>query len=160
MKRQIFFVDFGGWDHHDELLDNQFGMLNVLSTALGEFSAALDEISMSDCVTTFSVSEFGRTLTSNGNGTDHAWGGNMLVMGGAHLNGGQIFGDYPSLALNGPLELGGGVLLPTTSTDQYFAELAKWFGVGDSELSLVFPNLENFYDVNSIGLPLGFLNLS
>ncbi|NND33443.1 MAG: DUF1501 domain-containing protein [Saprospiraceae bacterium] len=160
MKRQIFFVDFGGWDHHDELLDNQFGMLNVLSTALGEFDAALNEISMSDCVTTFSVSEFGRTLTSNGNGTDHAWGGNVMVMGGAQINGGRIFGDYPSPVLDGPLELGGGVFLPTISTDQYFAEIARWFGVSNSELSTVFPNLENFYDIGSLDMPLGFLNLT
>jgi uncharacterized protein (DUF1501 family) len=159
MKRQIFFVDFGGWDHHDELLNNQFGMLNVLSTALGEFNTALEELSMSDCVTTFSVSEFGRTLTSNGNGTDHAWGGNVMVMGGNQVNGGHIFGDYPSLVLDSDLELGGGVYLPTTSTDQYFAELAKWFGVSDGELPTIFPNLENFYSLGSAEMPIGFLNL-
>jgi len=157
-KRQIFFVDFGGWDHHDELLDNQFGMLNVLSTALGEFNSALEEIGMADCVTTFTVSEFGRTLTSNGNGTDHAWGGNMMVMGGKQLNGGRIYGNYPDLALDSALELGGGVFLPTTSTDQYFGELAKWFGVSDGELPLIFPNLENFYNIGSTELPIGFLN--
>lgn len=159
MKRQIFFVDFGGWDHHDELLNNQYGMLNVLSTALGEFDQALQEINLRDCVTTFSISEFGRTLTSNGNGTDHAWGGNVLVMGGEQLNGGRIYGQYPSLALDSNLDLGGGVFLPTTATDQYFAEIARWFDVPGSDLPLIFPNLENFYDVNAPSLPLGFLNI-
>ncbi|MBK8501268.1 MAG: DUF1501 domain-containing protein [Saprospiraceae bacterium] len=159
MKRQIFFVDFGGWDHHDELLNNQFGMLTVLSAALGEFEQALQEINMADCVTTFSVSEFGRTLTSNGNGTDHAWGGNVMVMGGKQVNGGRILGEYPSLVLDSNLEVGGGVFLPTTSTDQYFAELAKWFGVSNSELKTIFPNLENFYSVGSADLPLGFMNV-
>lgn len=159
MKRQIFFLDFGGWDHHDELLNNQFGMLNVLSAALGEFDKALQEINLNDCVTTFTVSEFGRTLTSNGNGTDHAWGGNVLVMGGNHLNGGRILGQYPSLALESDLDIGGGVFLPTTSTDQYFAEIARWFGVANSELNTLFPNLENFYDISSSSLPLGFLNI-
>ncbi len=159
MKRQIFFINFGGWDHHDELLNNQFGMLNVLGNALGEFDAALQELNMSDCVTTFSISEFGRTLTSNGNGTDHAWGGNVMVMGGAQLNGGRIFGDYPTLALDSSLELGDGVLVPTISTDQYFAELAEWFGVSKGELATIFPNLENFYDVQSNDLPIGFLNV-
>jgi uncharacterized protein (DUF1501 family) len=159
MKRQIFFVDFGGWDHHDELLNNQFGMLAVLSAALGEFELALQEIKMADCVTTFSISEFGRTLTSNGNGTDHAWGGNVMVMGGKQVNGGSILGEYPSLVLDSNQEVGGGVILPTTSTDQYFAELAKWFGVADSELKTIFPNLENFYSIGSTDLPLGFMNV-
>ncbi|MCB0665082.1 MAG: DUF1501 domain-containing protein [Saprospiraceae bacterium] len=159
MKRQIFFVDFGGWDHHDELLNNQFGMLNVLSTALGEFDRALQELQLTDCVTTFSISEFGRTLTSNGNGTDHAWGGNVMVMGGHQLRGGRIFGEYPSLVLDSNLDVGGGVFLPTTSTDEYFAEIARWFDVSGANLPLIFPNLENFYDVNSGSLPIGFLNL-
>ncbi|MCB0688867.1 MAG: DUF1501 domain-containing protein [Saprospiraceae bacterium] len=159
MKRQIFFVDYGGWDHHDELLNNQFGMLNVLSTALGEFDHALSEIGLSDCVTTFSISEFGRTLTSNGNGTDHAWGGNVLVMGGNHINGGRIYGEYPVLALGSALELGGGVFLPTTSTDEYFAEIAKWFGVSGSDLNAIFPNLQNFYSGGDQSLPIGFLKI-
>lgn len=156
MKRQIFYITFGGWDHHDEILENQFGMLNVLSNALGEFQSALDELTVADCVTTFSISEFGRTLTSNGNGTDHAWGGNVMVMGGP-VNGGRIYGDYPTLAENTSLDLGYGTLLPTLSTDQYFAELALWFGVAPSELSTLFPNLTNFYQPGS-DLPIGFLN--
>ncbi|MEL6986376.1 MAG: DUF1501 domain-containing protein [Bacteroidota bacterium] len=157
MKRQTFFVDFSGWDNHDELLANQGALFPVLSNALNSFNDALEELNMSDCVTTFTMSEFGRTLTSNGNGTDHAWGGNVMVMGGA-VNGGNVFGTYPDLTLDSEVELGYGTLVPTTSTDVYFAELAKWFGVADSELTALFPNLENFYNVGS-GMPLGFLNL-
>jgi uncharacterized protein (DUF1501 family) len=158
MKRQIFFLNFGGWDHHDELLQNQQEMLAVLGTAIGEFAQVLEEINLSDCVTTFSISEFGRTLTSNGNGTDHAWGGNVFVMGGA-VNGGRIFGDYPVLALDSGQEIGNGVFVPTTSADQYFAELALWFGVSPGQLDDIFPNLSNFYDTQSSEPPLGFLNL-
>ena len=159
MKRQIFFVDFGGWDHHDELLNNQASMLNIVDSAMVEFHQVLQELNMLDCVTTFSVSEFGRTLTSNGNGTDHAWGGNVMVMGGNQVNGGRIFGQYPSLALNNSLEIGNGVLIPTTSADTYFAEPAMWFGVQSSELATIFPNLSNFYSIGSGQAPIGFLNL-
>ena len=155
-KRQIFFVNFGGWDHHDELLTNQANMLGVVNNAMTEFSAVLEEMNMFDDVTTFSISEFGRTLTSNGNGTDHAWGGNVMAMGGS-VNGGDMFGTYPSLELDNPYELQDGVMLPTTSSDLYFAELALWFGVPESELNTLFPNLSNFYSVGD-GNPIGFLN--
>ena len=158
MKRQTFYLTFGGWDHHDELLQNQEGMFAVLSNAFAEFNSALEELNVADCVTTFSISDFGRTLTSNGNGTDHAWGGNVMAMGGA-VNGGDIYGQYPTLALDSNVELGYGTLMPTTSTDLYFAELAKWFGVPDSELGTLFPNLENFYNIGSSNLPIGFLNI-
>lgn len=157
MKRQIFLVDFGGWDHHDEVLANQQDMLGTVSNAWGEFADVLKEINMTDNVVTFSVSEFGRTLTSNGNGTDHAWGGNVMTMGGP-VAGGKIYGQYPSLALENPLEVGNGVLIPTTSVDQYFSELALWFGVNKSSLKDIFPNLGNFYNLNSSGKPIGFLN--
>ncbi len=157
-KRQIFFVNFGGWDHHDELLNNQGNMLPVVSKAFGEFNSVLEEMDMADCVTTFSVSEFARTLTSNGNGTDHAWGGNVMVMGGA-VNGGAIYGNYPSLALNGPQNVGDGALMPTTAVDQYMAELALWFGVSPNDLATLFPSLSNFYSIGSGGLPIGFLNV-
>jgi uncharacterized protein (DUF1501 family) len=157
MNRQTFFIDFGGWDHHDELTGSQAGMLTTVDDALFEFNAAMEQLGLSDCVTTFVVSEFGRTLTSNGNGSDHGWGGNVLTMGGA-VNGQNIFGNYPLLDLNGDLEIGGGVYIPTTAADEYFAELAMWFGVPDSDLSLLFPNLGNFYSVGS-GNPIGFLNI-
>lgn len=158
MKRQIFFVDFGGWDHHDELLNAQTQMLTVLSEGMSSFMQALERINSQDCVTTFTSSEFGRTLTWNGNGTDHAWGGNVMVMGGPVV-GGQIFGEYPSLELDSDYELGGGgIMLPGLSVDQYFAELALWFGVTPSELSTVFPNIGNFYSASSGQMPIGFLS--
>ena len=156
MTRQIFFIDYGGWDHHDEVLVAQEEMLTEVDTALSEFNAALKELNLFDCVTTFSTSEFGRTLTSNGNGTDHAWGGNVFVMGGA-VQGGNIFGEYPSLELNNNLEIGGGVIIPTTSVDEYFADLALWYGVPPSELHILFPNIGNFYDVGSGNSPLGIM---
>jgi len=156
-QRQIFFIEFGGWDHHDEVLTNQNEMLGVLSDAMSEFNTALNEINVADCVTTFTMSEFSRTLTSNGNGTDHAWGGNMMVMGG-DINGGQLFGSYPSLVLDNSIEVGGGVLIPQLSCDEYFAELAMWFGVNNGDLADIFPNLGNFYSTGS-GAPIGFLNV-
>lgn len=153
--RQTFFVTVGGWDHHDEVLNNQAQMLPGISQGLAEFHAALTELGMLNNVTTFTISDFGRTLTSNGKGSDHGWGGNSLVMGGS-VNGGQIYGDYPDLALGTELDLGRGRFLPTTSIDEFYAELALWFGVEASDLSLVLPNIGRFYSSGS-GLPLGFM---
>jgi uncharacterized protein (DUF1501 family) len=158
MKRQTFFIEIGGWDHHDEVLNNQMSMLTIVNNALAEFQAAMEELNISDSVTTFTISDFGRTLTSNGNGSDHGWGGHALVMGG-DLVAGKIVGEYPSLALGGNLEIGGGVLIPQISTDEYFAELALWFGLDPSDLSYVLPNIGNFYTPGSVNAPLGFLNL-
>lgn len=158
-SRQTFFVQLGGWDHHDELLVNQADKLLQLNEALKYFNDVLTELSINDCVTTFSVSDFARTLTSNGNGTDHAWGGNAFMMGGA-VNGKEIYGDYPTLALDSDLDLRDGVIIPTTAADMYMAELALWFGVPASELSTVLPNLSNFYDTNSNTPPIGFMNMA
>ena len=127
-KRQTFFILFGGWDHHDEVIKTQQAMLTVVSKAMKEFSNAMTELDINDKVTTFTASDFGRTLTSNGRGSDHAWGGNHMVMGGA-VQGGRIYGDYPALYIDNPLDTGRGALIPTISCDEYFAELAKWFGV-------------------------------
>ncbi|MBK8701072.1 MAG: DUF1501 domain-containing protein [Saprospiraceae bacterium] len=157
MNRQIFFIDYGGWDHHDNLLQNQQVMLNEVDNAIGEFHTALSSINKLSAVTTFSLSEFSRTLTSNGNGTDHAWGSNVFVMGGA-VNGQKIYGEYPTLQLNGPLEVGGGVLIPTTAAEEYFSEIAMWFGVPNSNLLDLYPNLGNFYSIGN-GNPIGFLNI-
>ncbi|MFM2394355.1 MAG: hypothetical protein RLZZ546_2337 [Bacteroidota bacterium] len=155
--RQIFFINYGGWDTHDELLDNQSYLFNEVDNAITELHQVLSELNMIDSVVTFSMSEFGRTLTSNGNGTDHAWGGNVFAMGGP-VKGNNFYGQYPSLLLEDELELGGGVLIPTLANDLYFAELAKWFGVPDSDLNTVFPNIGNFYSIGS-GAPIGFLNI-
>jgi len=158
VKRQTFFITIGGWDHHDEVLNNQVAMLSVVSKALSEFQTAMEELNLADCVTTFTCSDFGRTLTSNGNGSDHAWGGNVMVMGGS-VNGGQVYGNYPSLALNSNDDVGGAILLPTISTDEYFAELSKWFGVSNGDLDYVLPNIGNFYDPTIGSMPIGFMNV-
>jgi uncharacterized protein (DUF1501 family) len=143
MSRQIFFVSTGGFDSHDNLLADQPGLLDTVSVSLKSFHDALVEIGMENAVTTFTHSDFGRTLTSNGDGSDHAWGGNQIVVGGA-VRGGEIYGQYPSLALNGPQDVGGGRLIPTISADQYAATLARWFGVSDTNLVQVAPNVNNF----------------
>ncbi len=160
MSRQVFFVEYGGWDHHDELIANQAAKLTELDNALFEFNSAMEQMGIADKVTTFSLSEFSRTLTSNGNGTDHAWGGNVFVMGGA-VNGKKLYGNFPSLALGNanPLEIGGGSLIPTTATDEYFAELALWYGVSASDIETLFPHIGYFYDTTSNTNPIGFLNL-
>jgi len=130
----------------------------VVSKAMGEFQAALEELDLQDNVTTFTVSDFARTLTSNGNGTDHAWGGNVMVMGGK-VKGKEIYGDYPSLALNGDIMLKGGVVIPQISTDEYFAELALWYGASKGDLEMLFPNINRFYSPTAASQPLGFMNI-
>jgi len=155
-QRQTFFVVFGGWDHHDEVINNQEYMLSIVSKAMKEFYDATAELGVQNDVTTFTISDFARTLTSNGNGSDHAWGGNALVMGGG-VKGGDIYGTYPDLYLDNNLDVGRGVIIPTTSADEYFAELALWFGVSPSDLSLVLPNIGNFYAPASSNPPIGFI---
>ena len=157
MKRQTFFVTYGGWDHHDETINAMDSMLKPLNDGLSAFQSAMQELGLERNVTTFTSSDFARTLSSNGRGSDHAWGGNALIMGGA-VNGGNIYGKYPSLALGNPLDIGRGVLMPTTSLDQYFAELALWFGVTPSELADILPNVGRFYDVTSGSSPIGFMS--
>ncbi len=149
-QRQTFFVMFGGWDHHDELINSHAAMLPVVSKAMGEFDQALTELGVNQNVTTFTASDFARTLSSNGRGSDHAWGGNHIVVGGA-VKGGKIYGTYPDLAPNNTLDTGRGRLIPTLATDEYFAELAQWFGVSRSDLPEVFPNLDRFQSQSGIG---------
>ena len=158
LNRQTFFIRYDGWDHHDEVLNNQNYMLGVVSKAMSEFQTALGELAVEDCVTTFTISDFARTLTSNGNGTDHGWGGNVLVMG-SKVKGKEVYGSYPTLALNSSIDVGGGVLIPSISTDEYFAELALWYGVAKSDLVTLFPNIGNFYSPFSESPPIGFMNL-
>lgn len=156
LPQRTFFLHYYGWDHHDELLQNHHRMLRLLSRALSEFQEALNELNVADNTVTYTGSDFGRTLTSNGNGTDHAWGGNMMVLGKA-VKGGVVYGQYPSLALNNDLDVGSGIMIPTTSIDEVFAELALWFGAEKPGLGQLFPNLSNFYALNSKENPLGFL---
>ncbi len=158
MQRQIFFVQLGGFDHHDDVLVKQQEKLTEVSQALGAFWNALVELGMTNNVTTFTASDFGRTLSSNNDGSDHGWGGNQMVMGGA-VRGGRIYGTFPgSLAVGNPLDTGRGRFLPTTSVDEFNAELAMWFGVpNDGSLEQVLPNIRNFYAGGSTVGPLGFL---
>ena len=159
VRRQTFFVELGGWDLHGNLLESHRDLLEQLDDALGDFQMALKAEGLSEEVTTFTASDFGRSLTSNGQGSDHGWGGHQMIMGGA-VNGGRIYGEYPDLYEDNPLDVGRGRLIPTTSVDEYFAELACWFGVSRQQLPLVFPNLNRFYDLARPEQPLGFMNLS
>ncbi len=143
--RQIFFVGLNGFDTHNNQLATQAPLLRTLSANLGTFWAALGEIGMRNDVTVFTASDFGRTLGSNGNGADHAWGSHQLILGGA-VRGGKYYGRMPTLSIGGPDDFGPGrgQIIPTTATDQYAATLAAWFGVPAASLPGLFPNLNNF----------------
>ena len=157
MNRQVFFVERGGWDHHNELLDPQSGLFIELNEAIEIFWTAIQSMGLENNVVLYTASDFGRTLTSNGSGSDHAWGGNHFIISGS-ANGGEIYGKYPDLALdNSSTDLGRGRILPTTSVDAYMAELANWYGVPQSEISTVIPNINNFSFSNP-NSPLGILN--
>ncbi|MDX6766196.1 MAG: DUF1501 domain-containing protein [Candidatus Methylacidiphilales bacterium] len=156
LRRQTFFVNRGGWDHHNEVIVNQNTMLGEVSAALAAFMTAMDELGTANDVVLFTASDFGRTLTWNGRGSDHGWGGNQLVLGGP-VKGGKIYGRYPSLALKSDVDAGQGRLIPTLSVDQYSAELALWLGVSPRDLSTVLPNIGAFHDPLSGQPPLGFL---
>jgi uncharacterized protein (DUF1501 family) len=152
MKRQIFFVGFGDWDFHGAQLSRQAGMLTQLSGALTAFQANIDELNLGNSVTAFTASDFGRTLTVNGDGTDHAWGSSSFVLGGA-VNGGAIYGPMPSLELGGPNDTDqAGRMIPDYALDQYGATLASWMGVENGDLGGIFPYLGNFPTSN-----LGFM---
>ncbi len=164
-QRQIYFVNYGGWDHHDNLSTNLNNMLPVVNNALHEFNQVLIELGVNDDVVTFTISDFARTLTSNGNGSDHAWGSNQIIMGGP-VRGKEIFGTHPSLALTGnPLNVSNrGRIIPTTSVDEFYAELALWFGVSPNDISYILPNICNFYstqcpeDLPNNYMPIGLFN--
>lgn len=157
LARQTLFIEFGGWDHHAELLENHRDMLQVLDGALNAFQLCLEDLGLAEDVITFTGSDFGRTLRSNGQGTDHAWSGNQIVMGGP-VKGGVIRGSYPSLVIDGPDDIGrGGRIFPKVSADQYFCELLRWFGVTPGDMEQVLPNITNFYDPYSSTHPLDFL---
>ncbi|MBI3525243.1 MAG: DUF1501 domain-containing protein [Betaproteobacteria bacterium] len=150
-KRQVFFVSLGGFDNHDYLVSQHPGLLTSVANAISSFHAATVELGVDNAVTTFTASDFGRTLSSNGDGSDHGWGSHHFVVGGA-VQGRRYFGALPAVAVNGPDDVGQGRLLPTTSVDQVAATLAAWMGVSSSELPLVVPNIGNFTVRN-----LGFL---
>lgn len=145
MNRQIFFCSMGGYDNHTDLLPSQDNLFSQLDPALAAFHAATVELGVDQSVTTFTESEFGRTFQpSTGQGSDHAWGSNHIVIGGA-VKGGDTYGTFPTLAIGGPDDTDNrGVWIPTTSLDQYAATLAAWFGVSYAALPSVFTNLPNF----------------
>lgn len=153
MKRQIFFVGLGGWDTHGNQLVDHAQRLATLNAGMSSFYKATEELNVANSVTTFTASEFGRTLSINGDGTDHAWAGHHMVMGGA-VDGGKIHGTMPQLVLDGPDDAQDtGRLIPKTGIDQYGATLGKWMGMTDSDLIEIFPNLSNFNTTD-----LGFMS--
>lgn len=149
--RQIYYATLGGFDTHDnQMSDNSHArLLRNVSEALAAFQAALVEIGALNDVVSFTMSDFGRTLNSNGNGTDHGWGGVQLMMGGSAADGGplqgrRVHGAYPILELDGDMAVQRGRIIPTTSTNQFGATFARWMGVPDADLATVFPGLQNF----------------
>jgi len=145
MRRQIFFASLGGFDTHTDELATQQTLLAEVGGALAAFYAATVELGVADAVTTFTLSDFGRTFQpASGGGTDHAWGSHHFVLGGA-VKGGDFYGTYPTLALAGPDDATSeGRWIPTTAVDEYGATLARWFGVDSASLPTVFPNLGRF----------------
>ena len=163
MKRQIFFCQVGGYDLHtgqtsystntpsNVLIGAHTNLLAELSQSMFAFQRAMEQLGLSKNVTSFTASDFGRTFPSNGQGSDHGWGSHHLILGGA-VNGQRTYGTFPALTINGPNDTSTGRWIPTTAIDQYFSTLATWFGVDNSNLSTVFPNLGRFSTAN-----LGFI---
>lgn len=152
IKRQIFFVELGSFDTHANQLSGQAGLLSELNKALTNFYTTLAAMGYADKVVTFTLSEFGRTLSRNGtDGTDHGWGSHHWAMGDA-VKGQNIIGTMPSLELGSDDDIGEGRIIPTISFEQYAATLSKWFGLADEDIATIFPNLKNFTHKN-----LGFL---
>jgi uncharacterized protein (DUF1501 family) len=144
-SRQIYFCSQNGYDTHSNQLAQQVTLYGNLANALVAFDQAMTALNVQNSVTTFTESDFGRTLQPNGNaGTDHGWGSHGLILGGA-VNGGALYGAYPTLALGGPDDSGGrGTWVPSTSQDQYAGAFAKWFGLAQADMDYVFPNLNAF----------------
>ena len=159
LKRQVFFVQLGGWDTHAAQLVNtdpvngtHAGLLAQISQAVNAFHNATIELGVANQVTTFTASDFGRTYRSNGDGSDHGWGSHHFIVGGA-VNGTNLYGKMPTLTVSGPDDTTQGRWIPTTSVDEYAATLATWFGVSPTDLPTVLPNIGRFAKPN-----LGFLS--
>lgn len=166
-RRDVFFTQMGGWDTHQNSLNDHGNLIGQLSAAIAAFNAAMVELGVDNQVTLFTMSDFGRALTPNGSGTDHGWGGHSFVVGGAVI-GGRFYNkptpttaptdSFPDISIDGPYDGGQGRLVPTTSVDEYGATLCKWFGVPDAlsngvnPMNIIFPNLPRFSHRN-----LGFL---
>jgi len=151
MRRQIFYVRMKGFDVHDHQNKTQPWLFQELADALTFFQASLDEIGESDNVTTFTASDFGRSLTGNGDGTDHGWGNHLMVMGGA-VNGGEVYGTMPNMGVDGPDAIQNGRIVPTLASTQYAATLLRWMGLPEDQMHQVLPTLANFDQTD-----LGFL---
>jgi uncharacterized protein (DUF1501 family) len=161
MKRQIFFCQIGGYDLHtgqtdyssnspnNVLIGAHTNLLAELSQSMYAFQRAMEQLGLSQKVTAFTASDFGRTFPSNGQGSDHGWGSHHLILGGA-VKGQQTYGQFPVLTVNGPNDTNTGRWIPTTAIDQYFATIATWFGVDNNNLTTVFPNIGRF-STNNLG---------
>lgn len=149
VKRQVFMVSMGGFDLHDDLMRRQPGLLQQVSEGMAAFYQATQELGLAQQVTAFTASDFGRTLSSNGDGADHGWGSHHLVVGGA-VRGRSFYGAPPPVSVGNTgapedaWHVGQGRLLPSTSVDQFAATLGKWFGVSDTDMRLVLPGIGNF----------------
>ena len=163
VQRQVFFVSLGGFDTHDGQNKTHADLYARIAHALAYFDTTLGALGARNNVTTFTGSDFGRTFTSNGDGTDHGWGSHHFVMGGA-VKGGDLYGTAPVLGLknasnsnfdSSPDQLSNGAMLPTTSVDQLGATLGRWFGLSDAQIADIFPNLANF---NVGARDLGFMS--
>ena len=143
VTRQIFYVQLGSFDTHNNQAIQHAQLLTQLGEALEYFDGVMTAAGMGNQVTTFTASDFGRTLTSNSNGTDHGWGSHHFVVGGA-VQGQDMYGQYPVIGANQANDVGAGRLIPTTSVDQYAGTLARWFGLSDGQVKQVFPNFGNF----------------
>ena len=151
VKRQVFFVSLGGFDNHNLLMQDHPALLQKINDAMSALYAATVELGVQNNVTTFTASDFGRTLSSNADGSDHGWGSHQFVMGGA-VNGGRFYGTAPHVSIQTDDQVGQGRLLPSTGVDEFAATLARWFGCSASELPGILPNIGNFSNTN-----LGFV---
>lgn len=149
LQRQIYYVSMGGFDVHDNQSRDLPMLFAQLAEALSYFQSKLDILGQSQNVSTFTASDFGRSLNSNGDGTDHGWGNHLMAMGGA-VHGGRIYGTLPRLDVNGPDSVDRGRIIPTLSATQYAATLLQWIGLPESEIDVILPALGNF-DVRNLG---------
>ena len=143
VTRQIFYVQLGSFDTHDGQAQTHARLLTQLGSAFQYFDSLMVNMGLSNQVTSFTISDFGRTLTCNSDGTDHGWGSHHFVVGGA-VQGQDIYGQYPVIGVDQTNDVGAGRLIPTTSVEQYAGTLARWFGLSDGQVRTVFPNFGNF----------------
>ena len=151
VSRQIFYVQLGSFDTHDGQAKTHAQLLTQLGAAFEYFDGLMVNMGLSNNVTAFTISDFGRTLTCNSDGTDHGWGSHHFVVGGA-VAGGDMYGQYPVVGVDQVNDVGNGRLIPTTAVEQYAGTLARWFGLSDGQIRTVFPNFGNFGTSPYLGL--------